>query len=114
VRGVGYLIKERVSEIAVLVDALRRVADGETVVDSAIVARLLRHRLHGLLRVSREGPSETRQVRPHRQTSSASSASRRVLRSSKAEARRLACSGLGRLLLLFVHSASAAVGAGAS
>ena len=35
---------ERVSEIAVLVDALRRVADGETVVDSAIVARLLRHR----------------------------------------------------------------------
>lgn len=44
VGGVGYLIKERVSEIAVLVDALRRVADGETVVDSAIVARLLRHR----------------------------------------------------------------------
>jgi hypothetical protein len=63
-------------------------------------------RLHGLLRVSREGPSETRQVRPHRQTSSASSASRRVLRSSKAEARRLACSGLGRLLL-FVHRDSA-------
>ena len=63
-------------------------------------------RLHGLLRVSQEGPSESRQVGPHRQTSSASSAGRRVLRPSKAEARRLACLGLGRLLL-FVRGDSA-------
>jgi DNA-binding NarL/FixJ family response regulator len=39
--GVGYLLKERVVDGAVLVDALRRVIDGETVVDPTIVARLL-------------------------------------------------------------------------
>ena len=37
---VGYLLKERVFDIAVLIDALRRLADGETVVDPTIVARL--------------------------------------------------------------------------
>lgn len=42
----------------------------------------------------------SRRVRPHRQTGSASSASGSVLRSSKAGARRLACLGLGRVLLL--------------
>jgi serine/threonine-protein kinase len=42
---VGYLLKERVFSAAVLVDALRRVCDGETVVDPTIVARLFgRHR----------------------------------------------------------------------
>ena len=40
--GVGYLLKERVAEIAVLVDALRRVADGECVLDPTIVRRLMR------------------------------------------------------------------------
>jgi DNA-binding NarL/FixJ family response regulator len=39
--GVGYLLKERVVDAASLVDALRRVCDGETVVDPTIVARLL-------------------------------------------------------------------------
>jgi DNA-binding NarL/FixJ family response regulator len=39
--GVGYLLKERVVDGAVLVDCLRRVIDGETVVDPTIVARLL-------------------------------------------------------------------------
>jgi DNA-binding NarL/FixJ family response regulator len=39
--GVGYLLKERVVDGAALVDALRRVCDGETVVDPTIVARLL-------------------------------------------------------------------------
>jgi DNA-binding NarL/FixJ family response regulator len=38
---VGYLLKERVSDIAVLADALRRIADGESVVDPTIVSRLL-------------------------------------------------------------------------
>ena len=38
----GYLLKERVSDIAVLVDALRRIAEGECVLDPTIVARLLR------------------------------------------------------------------------
>jgi DNA-binding NarL/FixJ family response regulator len=39
---VGYLLKERVSDIAVLADALRRIAEGECVLDPTIVARLLR------------------------------------------------------------------------
>jgi DNA-binding NarL/FixJ family response regulator len=39
--GIGYLLKERVSDVAVLVDSLRRVADGESVVDPTIVSRLL-------------------------------------------------------------------------
>jgi DNA-binding NarL/FixJ family response regulator len=39
---VGYLLKERVFDAAVLVDALRRITDGETVVDPTIVARLVR------------------------------------------------------------------------
>jgi len=40
----GYLLKERVSDPQALVDALRRLADGETVVDPAIVSRLLARR----------------------------------------------------------------------
>ena len=41
---VGYLLKERVFDVANLVDALRRLADGETVVDPTIVARLFARR----------------------------------------------------------------------
>ena len=37
---VGYLLKERVFDVANLIDALRRLADRETVVDPTIVARL--------------------------------------------------------------------------
>lgn len=37
----GYLLKERVFDGAVLVDALNRILEGETVVDPTIVARLL-------------------------------------------------------------------------
>jgi len=37
----GYLLKERVSDIAVLADALQRICDGECVVDPTIVARLV-------------------------------------------------------------------------
>lgn len=42
--GVGYLLKERVSDVAVLVDALARVREGECVVDPTIVARLVNRR----------------------------------------------------------------------
>ena len=42
--GLGYLLKERVSDVAVLVDALRRVHEGECVIDPTIVARLMRRR----------------------------------------------------------------------
>jgi serine/threonine-protein kinase len=37
----GYLLKERVSDVAVLVDALRRIDEGECVVDPTIVSRLV-------------------------------------------------------------------------
>ncbi len=47
---VGYLLKERVFDVANLIDALRRLADGETVVDPTIVARIFaRKRLAGPL-----------------------------------------------------------------
>jgi DNA-binding NarL/FixJ family response regulator len=39
--GVGYLLKDRLGDPAVLIDALRRVADGECVIDPTIVARLM-------------------------------------------------------------------------
>jgi serine/threonine-protein kinase len=42
--GVGYLLKDRIADIAVLVDALHRVAARETVVDAAIVSRLIADR----------------------------------------------------------------------
>ncbi len=42
--GLGYLLKERVSNIAVLVDALQRVTEGECVIDPTIVAQLMRGR----------------------------------------------------------------------
>jgi len=41
---VGYLLKERVFDVAILVDALRRLADGETVIDPSIVSRLVGRR----------------------------------------------------------------------
>ena len=37
----GYLLKERVSDLAVLVDALQRIADGECVLDPTIVSRIV-------------------------------------------------------------------------
>jgi DNA-binding NarL/FixJ family response regulator len=37
----GYLLKERVSDVAVLIDALERIHEGECVLDPTIVARLL-------------------------------------------------------------------------
>ena len=40
--GAGYLLKQRVSNVGVLTDALGRLRDGECVVDPTIVARLVR------------------------------------------------------------------------
>jgi len=45
-QAVGYLLKERVSDIAVLADAIRRVADGECVLDPTIVTRLIQRPRH--------------------------------------------------------------------
>ncbi len=47
---VGYLLKERVFDVAILVDALQRIADGDTVIDPTIVSRMIgRQRRQGPL-----------------------------------------------------------------
>ncbi len=43
-RGVGYLLKDRVADVATLTDAVRRVAAGGQVIDTGIVTRLLNRR----------------------------------------------------------------------
>jgi DNA-binding NarL/FixJ family response regulator len=53
----GYLLKERVSDVAVLVDALRRLVEGECVVDPTIVQRLMQARSHTSV-VERLSPRE--------------------------------------------------------
>jgi DNA-binding NarL/FixJ family response regulator len=40
--ALGYLLKERVSDIGVLKDAIQRISEGECVLDPTIVARLIR------------------------------------------------------------------------
>jgi DNA-binding NarL/FixJ family response regulator len=40
-RGVGYLLKDRVSDLETLADSIRRVAGGRSVVDPEVVSRLL-------------------------------------------------------------------------
>jgi serine/threonine-protein kinase len=42
----GYLLKERVSDIAVLADGIRRIHEGECVLDPSIVARLIKRPRH--------------------------------------------------------------------
>jgi DNA-binding NarL/FixJ family response regulator len=41
---IGYLLKERVFDVAILVDALRRIIDRETVIDPTLVSRLVGRR----------------------------------------------------------------------
>jgi DNA-binding NarL/FixJ family response regulator len=45
--GVGYLLKERVFEASVLVDALHRLRDGQCVIDASIVSQLMARRRAG-------------------------------------------------------------------
>jgi len=42
--GVGYLLKERVGDVAAFLDALRRVADGGTALDREVVAEIVTRR----------------------------------------------------------------------
>ncbi|MFI5527273.1 response regulator [Kitasatospora sp. NPDC051853] len=42
--GLGYVLKDRVGEVTEFLDALRRVADGQTVIDPEVVRVLLAHR----------------------------------------------------------------------
>src|SRR5215213_3879596 len=44
---VGYLLKDRVGDVAVVADALRRIGEGECVIDPTIVARLLKRPREG-------------------------------------------------------------------
>jgi DNA-binding NarL/FixJ family response regulator len=44
--GVGYLLKERVSEVRTFLDAIRRVAAGGTALDREVVSSLVRERHH--------------------------------------------------------------------
>lgn len=44
--GVGYLLKERITEVQDLLDALDRVAAGHTVLDPEVVRRLLARTIH--------------------------------------------------------------------
>src|SRR3984885_1485453 len=47
-RGVGYVLKERVADVAQFTDAIRRVADGESVIDPQVVSRLVARPLQTL------------------------------------------------------------------
>jgi DNA-binding NarL/FixJ family response regulator len=42
--GVGYLLKERILDVTIVIDALRRIIDRECVIDPTIVARLVGRR----------------------------------------------------------------------
>jgi DNA-binding NarL/FixJ family response regulator len=50
--AVGYLLKDRVGDVAEFVDAVCRVAGGETVIDPEVVRQLLAHRSDPLLRLT--------------------------------------------------------------
>ncbi|MEU8797478.1 response regulator transcription factor [Spirillospora sp. NPDC048819] len=45
--GVGYLLKERVSDVAEFIDAVRRIAGGGTVIDPEVIGQLLGRRRIG-------------------------------------------------------------------
>ncbi|MFD8687741.1 response regulator [Streptomyces sp. NPDC059651] len=50
--GVGYLLKERIGDVEEFIDALHRVAAGNTVVDPEVVRQLIRRRRDPLSRLS--------------------------------------------------------------
>ncbi|KAB2345931.1 response regulator transcription factor [Actinomadura rudentiformis] len=45
--GVGYLLKERVSDVEEFIDAVRRIAEGGTVIDPEVIGQLLGRRRAG-------------------------------------------------------------------
>ncbi|HZN74387.1 MAG TPA: response regulator transcription factor [Micromonosporaceae bacterium] len=50
--GIGYLLKDRVADVAEFLDALRRVAAGGTALDPEVVAQLLQRRQDPLFRLT--------------------------------------------------------------
>jgi DNA-binding NarL/FixJ family response regulator len=51
-RGIGYLLKDRVADVEEFIAALRRVADGGTVVDPQVIRQLVRRRRDPLAELS--------------------------------------------------------------
>jgi DNA-binding NarL/FixJ family response regulator len=47
--GVGYLLKDRIMDVSEFVDAVRRVAEGGTALDPAVVSQLFSRQRHGPL-----------------------------------------------------------------
>ncbi len=69
---IGYLLKDRVSEMAVLGDAIRRIAEGECVIDPTIVSRLMkRRRADGPLAVAERRGARAPRAGCRRQTDDA-------------------------------------------
>lgn len=67
--GVGYLLKDRVAEVGVFVDAVRRVAEGGSVLDPEVVAQMLgRRREQGPLDTLTEREREVLQAMAEGQT----------------------------------------------
>jgi DNA-binding NarL/FixJ family response regulator len=50
--GVGYLLKDRITDVTAFAEAVRRVAAGDTIVDPKVVQQLLRRRRDPLQRLS--------------------------------------------------------------
>ncbi len=65
--GVGYLLKDRVADIAEFVDALTRVAGGGTALDPEVISQII-----GTSRRGAEALRSTRRLRPGRARSSRS------------------------------------------
>jgi DNA-binding NarL/FixJ family response regulator len=50
--GVGYLLKDRIGDVAEFLEALRRIRSGETVIDSEVVRQLFRNRADPIRRLT--------------------------------------------------------------
>jgi len=73
--GIGYLLKDRIADVAEFLDTLRRVAAGGTALDPEVVAQLLQRRQDPLLRLTpRELDVTSRPPKPTIAGSSRSSA----------------------------------------
>lgn len=50
--GVGYLLKDRIGDVAEFLDALRRIVDGDTVIDPEVIRQLMRDRTDPIRRLT--------------------------------------------------------------
>lgn len=63
--GIGYLLKDRVTDVGSLIDALQRLAAGETVIDSGIAPRSVEAPIAEIFRTLniQPGPDDNRRVK---------------------------------------------------